>query len=92
MEVMTQLVIHSIGIAMLPLWRAHAELQASRLIPVLEDWALQEVRFCALHGGRARLTSREIAFLDFLTTTLGTSADPRCQGQKPSRFFVVGRH
>lgn len=89
MEIMTQLALRSAGIAVLPLWRAHVEVAKGSLCPVLPDWAPQEIKFCALHGGRLRMSSRETAFLDFVSGILGTSADPRCREQDPRQFFVI---
>ena len=88
MEIMTRLTIGSAGIAVLPLWRAHNDVLAGRLCPVLKEWAPQEITFCALHSGRLRMASREAAFLDYLIEILGTAADPRCHGQDPKLFFA----
>ena len=87
-EVLAQLALHSAGIAVLPVWRAHPEVTAGNLVHVLPQWAAEEVIFCALHSGRHRVTSKERALLDFLGTVLGTASDPRCNGQKPSLFFA----
>ena len=87
-EVLAQLALHSAGIAVLPLWRAHPEVTTGNLVHVLPDWAPEEVIFCALHSGRHRVTLKERAFLHFLGTVLGTADDPRCHGEKPSLFFA----
>jgi len=87
MEIMTQLAVRSAGIAVLPLWRAHIEVLAGKLWPILTDWAPEVVRFFALHGGRLRMASRESTFLDYLAGILGTAADPRCHGHNPDLFF-----
>ena len=86
-DVLTQLALRAAGIAVLPLWLAHAEVATGRLVRVLEEWAPEEVVFCALHSARLRMSSKEAAFLSFLETILGTQLDPRCQGEGPAKFF-----
>ena len=88
-EVLTQLTLQSFGIAVLPWWLVDADVDAGRLVPILEQWIPEPVTFCALHSGRARMASKEAAFLNFLTAVLGTERDPRCKGKHPAKFFFV---
>lgn len=86
-EVLTQFAIDSAGVAVLPLWLAHPHVASGKLVPVLEHWTPEPVRFCAMHSGRIRMASREAALLKFLSGILGTERDPRCAGSDPSLFF-----
>ena len=87
-DVLLQLALRSAGITLLPLWLAHAEVRTGRLVALLEDWIPEPIIFCALHGGRSRIPSKEAAFLSFLDSILGTELDPRSQGEDPARFFI----
>lgn len=89
MDVLVELALRSAGIAVLPLWRAHPEVVSGRLARVLPEWTPEEVTFCALHSGRTRMPSKELAFLNYLGEILGTRIDPRCRGEDASMFFVV---
>ena len=78
-----------LGVALLPLWLAHADLTFGKLVRVLPEFEGDPILFNILHSGRSRTTAKERAFLDFLDSIVATQYDPRVQGQTPSEFFVL---
>jgi len=90
-EMLSRLAIKSVGIAVLPLWLAHAPMQEGKLVTLLNDWPIPPLDFCAVYRGGLRGASKEGAFVNFLASVLGTSKDPRCQGEDPKRFFLARR-
>ena len=79
-----------LGVALLPLWLAHADVVTGRLVPVLPDFEAEPILFNILHSGRARLSVKERVFLSFLDGIIATERDPRVQGQDPRAFFNLG--
>ena len=80
-----------LGVALLPLWLAHAGIVSGRLVPVLPDFEAEPILFNILHSGRAHLSVKERVFLSFLDGILATERDPRVQGQDPHAFFNLSQ-
>ncbi len=78
-----------LGVALLPLWLAHASVVSGRLVPVLPGFEGEPILFNILHSGRARLSVKERVFLAFLDGIIATERDPRVQGQNPDAFFYL---
>ena len=82
---------NGLGVALLPLWLAHASVVAERLVRVVPDFEADPILFNVLHSGQSRIAAKERAFLAFLDSIVATQLDPRMQGQAPSAFFLLQR-
>ncbi len=85
---LSHLALASAGVTVLPVWLAREYVSKGDLVEVLPGWALESAIFCALYRDRLHPTSKEGAFLSFLSSILGKSNDPRCKGGDPREFFV----
>lgn len=85
---LSRLALNSAGITMLPVWLAREHVNTGNLVEVLPDWIPDPAVFCALYRGRPSPSSKEGAFLSFLTSVLGGTRDPRCKGCDPRQIFV----
>jgi LysR family transcriptional activator of dmlA len=55
------------GILMRSEWDVHTHLQAGRLVPILQDWALPVADVFAVYPERMNLSAKVSAFIDFLS-------------------------
>jgi DNA-binding transcriptional LysR family regulator len=63
------------GILMRSEWDMHAHLQAGRLVPILQDWALPVADVFAVYPERMNLSAKVSAFIDFLSEWFGAKPD-----------------
>jgi DNA-binding transcriptional LysR family regulator len=63
------------GILMRSEWDVHAHLQAGRLVPILQDWALPVADVFAVYPERMNLSAKVSAFIDFLSEWFGAKPD-----------------
>ncbi|HWZ48960.1 MAG TPA: LysR substrate-binding domain-containing protein [Herbaspirillum sp.] len=61
------------GILMRSEWDVHAHLQAGRLVPILQDWALPVADIFAVYPERMNLSAKVSAFIDFLSEWFGAT-------------------
>ncbi len=90
-EMQSTMAQEGLGVALLPLWLAHAGVVSGRLVRVLPEFEAEPILFNILHSGRARLSVKERAFLSFLDGIIATERDPRVQEQDPQDFFNLRR-
>jgi LysR family transcriptional activator of dmlA len=82
------LTVAGAGIAILPLWMAHAEEVRQDLVPILPLWLPELITVCALFSGSSRLNPKVQVMLDFLTEYMGTEKDPRPHPTRQNDFFT----
>ena len=80
--------VAGVGIAILPLWMAHAEEVRHDLVPILPQWVPELITLCALFSGASRLHPKIQVMLDFLAEYIGTDKDPRPHPACPHEFFT----
>ena len=88
-EMQLGMALVGLGVALLPLWLAHASVVSEKLIRVVPEFEGDPVRFNVLHNGRSRIAAKERAFLEFLDSVIAKPSDPRVQGQAPESFFLL---
>ncbi len=86
-DIQLDLTLSGLGVALLPLWVAHAATQRGELVRLLPQWTPEPIPFCALYRGRSRTSPKSEAFLCFLEHVVGQNGDPRLNGGEPSDFF-----
>lgn len=89
-DIQLDLTLSGLGVALLPLWAAHAATQRGELVRLLPQWTPASIPFCALYRGRSRTSPKSEAFLRFLEHIIAGKDDPRLYGGQSSDFFELG--
>lgn len=82
-ETGVQWALAGFGILMRSEWDIHEHIAAGRLVPVLNDWTLPSADIFAVYPGRANLSAKVSAFIDFLVEWFKRDAawtQPRHEG------------
>jgi len=74
-EAVRQAACSGAGIAMLPTFLVHDELESGALRPVLADWSIATLKIFALHPNRRTMPARLRAFFDALVARFGDDPD-----------------
>lgn len=76
-EVLRVAMLEGVGVMLAPTFITQADAAARRILPILPDWSLGELRFMALYPQRRFLSSKVRAFLEALQAAYGDGArDP----------------
>ncbi len=70
-------VLDGAGVAIKALWDIEDDLQASRLVELLADYACDDINLYAAHLTRRHVPPRIRAFIDFLAARLNANAKPQ---------------
>lgn len=71
-QLLKHMIVNGAGVALIPSYLCHEEIKTGKLVQLLREWSLPEIRFQALYPSRQGVTPKLSAFLRMLESHLAS--------------------